>query len=1046
MSTHKFSFNSIISATLKHRYITLGVTLLMILAGIFAYQTMSLEAYPDFTNPLVRIITLYPGKGAEEIERTVTIPLEKELNGIPGETNLRSASLFGLSVVYVTFQEGTESFRARQQVLERLASADLPDDAKPQLDPDASPIGEVYRYTLESKYFDPMTLKALQDWQMEKAFRQIPGVIDVTSFGGPVKTYQVSVDPGRLKAYNLNVLQVFDAIQASNTTTGGNYIANNGQAYVVRGLGLLKGIDDLNNVVVATYASGTPIRVKDVADISVVPGVRLGQVGKDAQGDVVEGIVLMRRGENPSAVIESLYEKLPTIQATLPKGVKLVPLYDRMELIRRTLDTIGHNIMDGVILVIVVLLVFLFEVRSALIATVVIPLALLFAFILLNVFRIPANLLSLGAVDFGIIVDSTVVMVEHLYHELMLKGQNMTPTERLGLVTQSAQEIGRPILFATAIIAVAFLPIFAFDGVAGKLFRPLAFTMNFALLGSVLCAVTLIPVLCWFFLGQKPIKHHESPVFVGIEKLYHPALKATMRHPVLTLGAMAIPVIISIILFAGIGTEFLPSLDEGNIWLRVTVLPSSVALEKSVSIANEVRQKLMKYSEVKNIVSQVGSPDDGTDPNTPSNIEFLVDLKLAKEWRSKWHENKEELIASMSNDLSVIPGILTNFSQYIQDNVDEAIAGAKGQVVIKVYGRDLDELQRIGFQIAKLFDSVPGMVDIAADKLVGQPQYQIVVDRAEANRYGINVEDITKIIETAVGGKVSTHLVEGEKHFNVTVRFSKPFRSSEVALENLLITTADKQQVPLSEVAQLKVKTGASMIYRSDNSRVIVIKGNVRDRDLGSVVHDAQVLVKKNVTLPAGYTTKWSGQFENQQRANSRLQVAVPLTILAIFILLFVTFGNFKEAFMGMVPIPLTMIGGIGALYFTHTYFSVSAGVGFIAAMGVSVQNGVVILSYIKQLRQRGLGSYVAAYDGAKAKIRPVIMAGTVAILGLIPAATSNGIGSQSQKPFAIVIIGGLFTATLLTAFATPVVYAFFNRKSASKDSQSHISYAFSRN
>ncbi len=1022
------SLNGLISATLKHRYITLFFGLLMIAIGIFAYQTLSLEAYPDFTNPLVRIITLYPGKGSEEVERLVTIPLEKELNGIPGETNLRSASLFGLSVIYVTFEEGTESFRARQQVLERLKGADIPDDARPQLDPDASPIGEIYRYTLESKYFNPMTLKALQDWQMEKAFRQIPGVIDVTSFGGPVKTYQVSVDPGRLKAYNLTVLDVFKAIKESNTTTGGNYIVKNGEAYVVRGLGLLRGVDDLKNVVIANFSSGTPIRVQDVADIAIAPNLRMGQVGKDNRGDVVEGIVLMRRGENPSQVIEKLYEHLPQIQAALPAGVKLVPLYDRMELIRRTLDTIGHNVLDGVVLVSVVLLLFLFEVRSALIATIVIPLALLFAFTLLNGFRIPANLLSLGAVDFGIIVDGTVVMVEHLYHELVTRGHNMTPQERLGLVARSAQEVGRPILFATAIIAVAFLPIFAFDGVAGKLFRPLAFTMNFALLGAVICTLTIIPVLCWFLLGQQPIKHRESPLFVGVEKVYHPLLMKALARPKLTLSLMTIPVVISVVLFLGIGTEFLPSLDEGNIWLRVTVLPGSVALEKSVVIANEVREKLMHYPEVKNVVSQVGSPDDGTDPNSPSNIEFLVDLKLAKTWRPQWHEDKEELIASMSRDLSVIPGILTNFSQYIQDGVDEAIAGAKGQVVVKVYGNDLATLQKLGVQIARLFNRVQGMKDVAADKLVGQPQYQLEVNRPEADRYGINVDDITSLIETAVGGKVATQILEGEKRFNVSVRFNKAFRSSKEALQNVLITTNNHAQIPLSEVATLKVKTGANTIYRSENSRVIVIKGNVRDRDLGSVVSDAKRLIGQYITLPTGYTLKWSGQFENQQRANERLSVAVPLTILAIFLLLFFTFGNLPEALICMSPIPLTMIGGIGAMWLTHTYFSVSAGVGFIAAMGVSVQNGVVILSYIKQLAQQGMSPYMASVKGAGIKIRPVIMAGTVAILGLIPAALSNGIGSQSQKPFAIVIIGGLLTATTLTIFAIPVIYYLVNQ------------------
>ncbi|HWV47070.1 MAG TPA: efflux RND transporter permease subunit, partial [Nitrospira sp.] len=514
-----------------------------------------------------------------------------------------------------------------------------------------------------------------------------------------------------------------------------------------------------------------------------------------------------------------------------------------------------------------------------------------------------------------------------------------------------------------------------------------------------------------------------------------------MSRPRLALGLMVIPVILSVIVFLGIGTEFLPSLDEGNIWLRVTVLPSSVALEQSVGVANEVREKLMQYPEVKNVVSQVGAPDDGTDPNNPSNIEFLVDLKLAKDWRPKFHEDKEALIASMSDDLSVIPGILTNFSQYIQDNVDEAIAGAKGQVVVKVYGNELNTLQKLGVQIGKLFNQVKGMEDVAADKLVGQPQYQIEVNRPEADRYGINVEDITKLIETAVGGKRATQIIEGEKRFNVMVRFKKAFRSSQEALQNVLVETPDHAQIPLSEVANLKMKTGANIIYRSDNSRVIVIKGNVRDRDLGSVVSEAKARIEQNVHLPVGYTMKWSGQFENQQRANSRLSVAVPLTILAIFLLLFLTFGNLPEALMAMTPIPLTMIGGIAGMWLTHTYFSVSAGVGFIAAMGVSVQNGVVILSYIKNLTGRGMSPYLAAVNGARAKIRPVIMAGTVAILGLIPAAISNGIGSQSQKPFAIVIIGGLFTATTLTIFAIPVIYYLINRHKAESLSAAESSH-----
>ena len=1026
--------NKLIAIPLRFRFITIVCAVIFIGFGVIAFQTLSIEAYPDFTDPLVRVITLYPGKSAEEVERLVTIPIEKELNGIPHEAKLRSTSIFGLSVVSIKFEENTPSVFARQQVLERLQQANVPNDVNPQLDPDASPIGEIYRYTLESKYYTPLTVKALEDWKLEKAFRQIPGVIDVTSFGGPVKTYQVNLDPGRLKAYNLSALDVFDAIQKSNATTGGNYIENNGQAYVIRALGLIDSVHDLGNVVVKTPPNGTPIRVNDVANVVLGPGIRLGQVGKNAQDDVIEGIVLMRRGENPSNVINKLYEKLPEIQKDLPQGVKLVPLYDRMELMRRTMETISHNVAEGIILVIAVLLLFLFNVRAALICACVIPLALLFAFIFLNGVHIPANLLSLGAVDFGIIVDSTVVMVEHIYHRLTHCHESMSAEDKLDVVLTSAQEIGRPILFATCIIAVAFFPIFAFDGVAGKLFRPLAFTMNFALIGAVLVSLILIPLLCWIFMACRPLKHRESPVFKAFEKYYYPLLEKCLKKPALFLTTVSIAVIISVVMFINTGTEFLPSLDEGNIWLRVTVLPTSVSLEKSVTIAKQVRSVLTRYDEVKNVVSQVGSPDDGTDPNNPSNIEFLVDLNKADTWRPQWHENKEKLVASMSHDMEAIPGILTNFSQYIQDNVDEAIAGAKGQVVIKVYGKDLTVLQKLGSEIEHLFHKVPGMVDIASDKLLGQPQYQIIVDRSAADRYGINVEDISKMVETAIGGKVATQVLDGDMRFNVMVRFSKPFRDQEVALENLLIQSPTGLIVPLSEVASVKVRTGAAMIFRSDNERVMAVKGNIRDRDLGSIVHDAQNLVAKNIKLPDGYRSVWSGQYENQQRANARLSVALPLTIMAISLLLFLAFGSWRDVLVAMTPLPLTLIGTVIALWLTKTYFSVSAGVGFIAAVGVSTQNGVVILSFIKDLVAKGIPPAEAALMGAKAKFRPVLVASIVAILGLLPAAMSNGIGSQSQKPFAIVIIGGLFTATFLTIFVLPAVYILFQAKFTPKE------------
>jgi cobalt-zinc-cadmium resistance protein CzcA len=1016
--------DNLLHLAIEHRAITVLLAFVMLLVGIVAFQNLPMEAYPDFTNPLVRVVTLMPGKGAEEVERMVTVPLEKELNGIPRETGLRSVSIFGLSVVYVTFEDGTPSQTARELVLQRIRQADLPDSASPELDPDASPIGEIYRYTLSSRHFDSMSLKAIQDWQLERAFRQVPGVIDVNSFGGATKTYQVSVDPGRLKAYNLSINQVFDAISRSNATSGGNYIENNGQSYVVRGLGLLKGPQDLKEVVVSSEG-GTPIKVKDVATISIGSGIRLGQVGKNWEDDVVQGIVLMRRGEEPSKVIQDLYAKLPAIQAALPAGVELKPLYDRAELIRHTLDTIGHNVTMGIVLVVAILLLFLFEVRSALIAAAVIPFSLLFAFMLLVAFHIPANLLSLGAVDFGILVDGTVVLVENIYRRLAHEGHDLTVEQRVKLCYLAARDVGQPIFFATIIIAAAFVPIFAFDGVAGKLFHPLAFTMNFALLGAVLATLTIIPVLCSFFLTKKPLIERESPVLVFAEKIYRPLLSFHLRRPLWLIGISTIATVVCLGLFGQVGSEFLPSLDEGNIWLRVTVLPNSVALEKSVQVAHQVRQKLIaNFPEIKNIISQLGAPDDGTDPNLPSNIEFLVDLHPANTWRAQWHEHKESLVTGMDKRLEEIPGILTTFSQYIQDNVDEAIAGAKGMVAIKVYGPDLGVLQKVGNQIAGILNSVPGMNDVATDRLLGQPQYRITVDRDEAARYGINISDINQVIEVAVGGKIATQMVEGERKFNILVRLNEQARNNMSSLEKILINTPSGTKIPLSEVANIQASTGATTISRADSSRVIIVKANVRGRDLGGTVAEAQAKVNRIVKLPDGYRVFWGGQFENQQRANARLAVAIPITIGVIFLILFASFRRVRDTLIIMSSVPLVAIGGISALMLTHTYFSVSAGVGFIAAAGVSVQNGVIILAYIKQLRHMGLPKYRAILRGSYVKLRPVLMAGSVATLGLLPAAMSNGIGSQSQKPFAIVIIGGLLVATLVSIFLIPVLYA----------------------
>jgi len=1073
--------DQLILSAFRHRLITLAMIFLLLVVGYGAFRTLEIEAYPDFTNPQVRVITIYPGKAAEEMERLITVPLEKELNGIPGEVDLRSISFLNLSVIVVTFEDGIPSKLSRPQVLERIAQANIPSDAKPQLDSDSSSVGEIYRYTVESKYYSAMERKAIEDWDLEKAFRQIPGVIDVTSWGGPIKTYQVNVDPIRLKALGLSIDQVSQALGNANATVGANYIEKSGQAFVVRSLGLLKNIDDINKVVITSTQGGTPIRVKDVANVDIGAGVRLGQFGKNHDNDDVMGIVEMLRGENPSRVIERLYQKFPEIQKSLPHGIRLVPLYDRLQLVRETLHTVFHNLGEGIGLVILVLIVFLFDITSGLIAATVIPLALLFSFFCLNLFHIPANLLSLGAIDFGIIVDGSVVMVENAFSRLSEEGHHLRDRKsRINLVLEASQQVGRPILFATSIICCCFIVLFAFNGVAGKLFRPLAFTMNFQLLGAMLIALTIIPVLISFFMTSKPLVERESFLVKLLRAIYKPVLRWTINHPLPVLTASLAALVLAVILFLHTGSEFLPALEEGNIWLRATVVPASVSLEQGIIVASNIREILLKYPEVKNVTSQTGSPDDATDPNLFGNIELLVDLIPSEQWRSRFHGNKTELISAMNEDLSVIPNVDFNFSQYIQDNVDEAISGAKGTLGIKVFGADIKVLQALGDQIKDIVSGVPGMVDVADDHLLGQPQYQVVVDRDAASRYGLNVSDVQNLISTSVGGKAVTQLVEGERLFDVLVRLEKVYRSDQEAIDKLLINPPGSiGPIPISLVAHTETVSGPLVINREENKRLMIVKANVRGRDLGSAVGEAQQKVASQVHIPEGYEINWGGQYEYQQESNQRLMIVIPATLGLIFVILLLAFGSPRYALLILVAVPLAAIGGIVGLYVTQTYFSISAGVGFIALTGVAVQNGVIMVSFINQLLQgyldkfaQGLdipglppssprikdqAAYVAlikagaqtrtlktvnytqllpnnsqtisyligrsAYEGALARMRPVLMTATVAILGLIPVALSNGIGAQTQKPFAIVIIGGLISATFLTLVVLPTLY-----------------------
>lgn len=1016
-------FNKLIKLSIKNKFISATIAILLILTGIYCLKTLDIEAYPDFTNPIVQVITQMPGKSAEEVERLATIPLEKNLNGIPNEQKLYSSSLFGLSVIKVVFADGLPSSLIRQQVLERIYQTELPDGVKPVLGPDASAIGEIYRYTIESDYYNPMTLKAIEDWQMEKAFKQVPGIIEVNSFGGPVKTYKVILNHEKVRFYNLDVGEIFDAIKASNSTGGGHYISKNDQAYIVRGLGLYSDIESIENTVI-TSRNGIPIRVKDVGIVAIEPAVRIGQVGKNLDNDVVEGIVLMRKGENPTKTIKNLQNKLPDIKAQLPKGVHLKPFYERSELIHNTMHTIGHNVICGIVFVIIVLFAFILDLRITLIASLVIPLALGFAFTLFKIFDIPANLLSMGAVDFGIIVDGAVILMENIFRCLAEYKWQLTQTKKEAIIYKAVKEVGNVITFSTIIILCCFLPILAFDGVAGKLFHPLAFTMGFSLIGAVITSLFFLPAISAIYMPVKNIQEKDNKILDKITNIYRKFLNKILeelsKEFLSIVGGMFV---VALTLFCFIGSEFLPNLDEGNIWLRVTVLPRSTTIEHSVEVAREIREILLQYPEVKNVISHIGSADDGTDPNLLSNIENMVDLKLAKDWRWKWHKNKQKLIQDMSEKLSDIPGITTYFTQYIQDNVEEAVSGSKGQVVVKIYGSDLYELQKLQDQTLAVLSNVKGIVDLSYDQIIGQPQYQIKIDRVKASRYGLRSDDIQKVVEIAIGGKNATQVLENEKRFDVFLRLEAKDRNSYRKIQNIIVKTPEGISVPLSNVTDISTDNGAMIITRSENSRVAIVRFNIRGRDLGSTVKDAQKELDKKLQLPDEYRIKWAGQSESQKSANTRLAIILPITLILIGVILHLNYKSKRLVLIAMSPILVTLSGCIFALFVTRTYFSISAGVGFIAAIGVSIQNGVILLSSIIRQNKSNTNLISAIEKGAIQKLRPVLTASLVAILGLLPAALSNGIGAQSQKPFAIAIIGGLSVGTFFTIFLIPLLY-----------------------
>ncbi|HEY9793037.1 MAG TPA: CusA/CzcA family heavy metal efflux RND transporter [Candidatus Obscuribacterales bacterium] len=1015
---------------LEKRNVVVFMALAILFFGYKCYESLQLEAYPDVANMQVRVITQVPGKAAEEVERLVTIPLEKELNGIPHGEPPRSVSIFGLSVITIVFDDNISSNVARHWVLEKIGSADVPNGVTPQLDVDASPVGEVFRYTLEGNAWSSRARKEWEDWYLERKFKSIPGVVDSTGFGGPTKVYWVELDPDKMKAMNITLTQVENAITSSNGSTGGSYIVRNGQNYMVRGIGLLRSVDDIQNVVLQSNKDGPPILVRNVADVSIGDKVRLGQVGKNDDDDAVEGIVLMRRGENPSHIVDRINAAWGDIQGGLPPGMKMVPLYDRTALVRKTSETIGHNVAEGIFLVVTILILYLFQVRSALIAAISIPMALCTAMILLNLLDVPANLLSLGAIDFGIIVDASIIMVENIIRHLAEFNhakREPTPREILLTIHKAAIEVAKPILFATSIIIVTFLPIFTFDRVEGKLFRPLAVMMNLQLFGAVVSAMTVVPVLCAIIFRRNIPSEKESPIMLFFLRVYEPVLKWSMNNrgkaAMIGLGAVAFAVIGATML----GAEFLPPLEEGNIWVRATVLPTSVALDQSVKLAHGIRQVFRSYPEVTNVVSQVGSPDDGTDPNNYSNIEFFVDLKPREDWRPELHGDKQLLVAKMDKELmDKYPGCLYNFSQYIKDNMDEAIAGVKGELGLKIYGRDLNVLDRLGTQVKDIIEKVPGMVDVAKDELLGQPQLLITIDRENASRYGINTSDILDTVQTSIGGNSITELQESDRRFGVWVRYQPQYRKEVNNLQNILLSTPNGNRIPLSSLATISESHGATAILRDKNSRRVAVKANIRGRDLLSAVTEAEKLIGQKVHFPDGYHMTWEGQFASAQRAMARLALIIPVTFLLIFVLLYMAFGSARTALLIMVTIPLAWPGAILLLMLTQTHFSISAGVGFVALSGVAVQNGVILVSLVEHLRVKGVALREAVASSALIRMKPALMTTTVAVAGLIPAAMSTAIGSQSQRPLAIVIVGGLIPGVMLALVVLPALYEWF--------------------
>jgi cobalt-zinc-cadmium resistance protein CzcA len=1028
---------ALLDFALNNRFVVLSAGLLLFIWGMIAFHNLPVEAYPDVANTWVQVITQWPGRAAEEVEQQVTIPIEIQMNGIPHLVHLRSVSLAGLSVVNLIFDDDSSNDWDRQKTLERLAQATLPPGVSAGIGPDYSPVGQVYWYTLKSgnPAYDVMDLKSLQDWVIAKYIKSVPDVVDDSSFGGITREYQVRLDPDKLVSYGLSIAQLETQLSNSNANAGGSFIEQGSQQINVRAVGLVRDVKDIEKTVIKTQ-NGTPLRIKDIAVVTQGPKIRLGQIGKaihrndgvvEDDNDVVEGIVFLRKGADTATMLEGLHAMVHRLNTqVLPPGVKIVAYLDRDDLVHFTTHTVLHNLTEGMILVMIILFIFLGNIRGALIVSLTIPFALLFASICLDMRHISANLLSLGALDFGMVVDGAVVMVENIVRHL-----NRPEEAPLTLVERTrvaAHEVQRPVFYAIAIIITAYLPIFTLQRVEGKLFKPMAWTVAFALLGALIFSMLVAPALA-SLLFRSDARQWRNPVMEWLIVRYREDVHWAIRHRWITIGAGGFLFLVAIYLaFSGvIGSEFLPHLDEGAIWLRGTLAPSTGPSE-GLKVVDRAREILASFPEVPQVVTQVGRPDDGTDSTGFFNTEYFVDLLPKEKWRPVFRQNKERLIAAMDRELEKIPGVIWNFSQPISDNVEEAVSGVKGQLAVKIYGDDLKTLEAKADEIVEVMRDVRGVEDLGVFRIVGQPNLDCRVDRDQAARYGINVSDVQDAIQTAVGGNALTQVLIGEQRYDLVLRYLPQYRDTREAIERIRLLAPSGERVSLAQLTNLNVLDGGSEIYRESNSRYIAVKYSVRGRDLGSTVEEAIKKVNAHVKLPVGYTLDWAGEYESQKRSERRLLMVLPLTVLLIYIILYTMFKSVKWALLILTNVAMARIGGLLALLLTHTNFSVSSGVGFLALFGVSVQTGVIMLEYINQLRARGYDIEEAAVEGAVLRLRPIMMTMLVATLGLLPAAVSHGIGSDSQRPFAIVIVGGLISDLIMSIVLLPTLYVWIAR------------------